>query len=391
MGEDAEQEAAEQEAVEFEPEGSVSGQAGPTGSAEPAMDDYLKQMIELNASDLHLKAGGPAWLRVDGDLTPADSLPELTAKDTERFAAQLMNKRNREEFLADGQTDFSFSKLALGRFRVAVFRQRGLVGIVARRVLAGTRGFDALGLPPVVRKLAEQRRGLILVTGPTGSGKTTTTAAMLAHINATRPCHIVTVEDPIEVLHHDEKAIVDQREVGIDTDDFPSALRAVARQDPDVIFIGEMRDLETTSSALQAAETGHLVISTLHTIDAAETVTRIVDLFPPHQQHQTRASLAQSLRGVVAQRLLPSTKGGMVPAVECMVVTNRMREFVTDVDKTPRITEAIAEGSYYGMQTFDQHLLELVKNEEVELRQAMAASSTPHDFQLALKKAGLIG
>jgi twitching motility protein PilT len=268
--------------------------------------------------------------------------------------------------------------------------QRGSVGIVARRVLPGSQSFEALGLPASVRKLSEEHRGLILVTGPTGSGKTTTTAAMLSHINANRRCHIVTLEDPIEVMHRDDNAIIDQREIGVDTSDFVTGMKAVSRQDPDVIFIGEMRDIETVTAALQAAETGHLVISTLHTTDARETINRVVDMFPKEQQNQARLSLANSLKGIVCQRLVPRATGeGRVAVVEVLVMTARLYEFVADPAQLSMIEDAIAEGSYYGMQTFDQHLLELYRDGEVSLRDALSAATSPQDFRVALRGLGL--
>ncbi len=351
---------------------------------------YLRRLTELGGSDLHLKAGGPAYVRVDGELQPLPDLPVLAPEDTERMAQELMDARVRGVFEAAREVDFAHSVAGLGRFRLNAFRQRGSVGLVCRRVLPAASDVTGLGLPPVVRTLAEQRRGLVLVTGPTGSGKTTTTAAMLAHINATRRCHVVTLEDPIEVLHRDRLAIIDQREVGVDTADFASGMRAVSRQDPDVIFIGELRDLETVTAALQAAETGHLVISTLHTTDARETIDRVVDLFPPMQQHQARWSLASSLRGIVGQRLVPRANGGgRLAVVEVLVMTSRIFEFVTDPEQLSRLTEAIAEGGYYGMQTFDQHLLHLLRSGEIALRDALAAASDPHDFRVALRGAGL--
>ncbi len=354
------------------------------------IEQYLKEVVERRGSDLHLKAGGPAFIRVDGDLVPLSTLPALSAQDTERFAFSMMDDRTTRRFTDANEADFAYTADDVGRFRVNVFRQRGSVGIVMRRVVPGTPDFEQLGLPPAVRKLAEEHRGLVLVTGPTGSGKTTTTAAMIGHINHNRRCHIVTIEDPIEVLHPDDRAIVDQREVGVDTAGFAAALKHVARQDPDVIFIGEMRDEETVTAAIQAAETGHLVISTLHTIDARETVNRIVDFFPPHQQGQIRTALAQSLKGVVSQRLLPAASGhGRVPAVEVLVMTARLSEFVVDPAKTAQVTDAIAEGEYYGMQTFDQHLLALYRENEITLRDALTAASSPHDFRVALKAAGL--
>lgn len=352
--------------------------------------DYLMQLVEKNGSDLHMKAGGPAFVRVDGDLKPLANLPPLSPADTEGFAYALMDDRVAQHFADTNEADFAYSYAGVGRFRVNAFRQRGSVGVVMRRVLPGAPDFETLGLPPAVRKLAEEHRGLILVTGPTGSGKTTTTAAMIGHINRTRRCHIVSIEDPIEVMHRDELAIVDQREVGVDTATFSSALRGVARQDPDVIFIGEMRDVETVLAALQSAETGHLVISTLHTTDASETVNRIIDLFPPHQQHQARLSLANSLKGVVSQRLLPRATGeGRIAAVEVLVMTARIFEFIINSDQTEQIIDAIADGKYYGMQSFDQHLLDLYEAGDITLRDALAAATSAHDLRVAVRAAGL--
>ncbi|MFO8075950.1 MAG: type IV pilus twitching motility protein PilT [Actinomycetota bacterium] len=350
--------------------------------------DYLQYLVDKQGSDLHLKAGGPAYVRVDGELSEVGDLPALTPEETGSFAEQLM-AAGAERFAGSAEADFAYSLAGVGRFRVAVFRQRGSVGVVVRRVLPGSQGFDELGLPPAVRRLSEEHRGLVLVTGPTGSGKTTTTAAMLSHINATRRCHVVTVEDPIEILHRDHLAIIDQREVGIDTETFASALRSVSRQDPDVIFIGEMRDLETVQAALQAAETGHFVISTLHTSDATDTVNRIIDLYPPHQQHQARLSLATALKGVVSQRLLPRAGGGRIAVIEALVMTTRLHEHIVDPDQTDALGEAIAEGGYYGMQTFDQHLLELYRRGEVTLRDALSGATSPHDLRVAIRAAGI--
>ena len=347
--------------------------------------DYLRLLIEWGGSDLHLKAGGAAYIRVSGDLREAADLPRLTPEDTQSFAHAILPASQREAFDRGIEADFAHSVSGLGRFRVAAFRQRGSIGLVMRRVRPGSQTLDELDLPASVRKLAQEQRGLVLVTGPTGSGKTTTTAAMVGHINATRRCHIVTIEDPIEVLHSDNLAILDQREVGVDTADFDSALRSVARQDPDVIFIGEMRDLETVSAALQAAETGHLVLSTLHTTDATETINRVIDQYPPHQQDQARISLANSLRGIVSQRLVPRVNGGLIAVVEVLVMTLRLREFVLDADKTDQIADAIAEGEYYGMQTFDQHLIELYRSGVVSLDAALDAATNAHDFRIAAR------
>ncbi|MCC5949452.1 MAG: PilT/PilU family type 4a pilus ATPase [Nitriliruptoraceae bacterium] len=354
------------------------------------VNEYLQQLVESGGSDLHLKAGGPAYIRIDGDLKPVSQLPPVSPNDTERMAHDMMDTRLLNLFEEHREVDFAYSIAGVGRFRINAFKQRGSTGIVARRVLPGTPSFASLGMPPSVRKLAEEHRGLVLVTGPTGSGKTTTTAAMLSHINATRRCHIVTLEDPIEVMHRDDHAIVDQREIGVDTEDFVTGMKAVSRQDPDVIFIGEMRDIETVTAALQAAETGHLVVSTLHTTDARETINRVVDMFPKEQQNQARLSLANSLKGIVCQRLVPKAAGqGRVAVVEVMVMTSRIYEFVMDPDQLPMIEDAIAEGGYYGMQTFDQHLLHLYSEGEITLRDALSAATNPHDFRVALRGAGL--
>lgn len=355
-----------------------------------SINDYLRFTVEHNGSDLHLKAGGPAFLRVDGDLKPISKLPPLSPNDTEAFAREIMDARTAKQFLESGEADFALSISGLGRFRVNAFRQRGSIGMVLRRVLSNSPDFEGLGLPPAVRALAEEHRGLVLVTGPTGSGKTTTTAAMLGHINETRRCHVVTIEDPIEVLHRDEMAIIDQREIGVDTADFQSAMKAVSRQDPDVIFIGEMRDIETVTAALQAAETGHFVISTLHTTDATETVNRIVDMFPKEQQNQARLSLANSLKGIVCQRLAPRATGeGRIAVVEVMVMTSRIQDFVMDPAELHQLEDAIKEGEYYGMQTFDQHLLRLYAEGTVSLKDALNTATNQHDFRVALRAAGL--
>jgi twitching motility protein PilT len=281
----------------------------------------------------------------------------------------------------------------LGRFRGNAFRQRGTAAIVLRRVLPAAMSALDLGLPPIVTRLAEEHRGMVLVTGPTGSGKTTTLAAMIDHINQTRAANIITIEDPIEVLHPDKRSIVCQREIGTDTRDYSQAMRRVLRQDPDVILIGEMRDQETVHAALGAAETGHLVLSTLHTTNATETINRIVDFFPPFQQQQIRMTLAGVLKGVVSQRLVPRASGqGRAPAIEAMVVTGRIADRIVDPNGAggESIEELIADGEYHGMQTFDQSLFALFKSGEVTLRAALAAASNPHDFRVALQNAGLL-
>jgi twitching motility protein PilT len=289
-----------------------------------------------------------------------------------------------------GEVDFAHSVDGLGRFRAHVFRQRGSATLVFRRLTIGGQPFESIGLPPVVRALAEEPRGMVLVTGPTGSGKTTTLAAMIEHINQTKPVHIVTIEDPIEIIHPDKVASVAQREVGQDTESFLAAIRAAMRADPDVILIGEMRDSETVQAALRAAETGHLVLSTLHTVDATETVNRVVDFFPSTHQNQVRVTLAAALRGIVSQRLIPAADGGRVPAVEVLVNTGRVAERIIDRDLTAEIIEVIRDGAYYGMQTFDQSLLSLVQAGTITIEEATRAASEPHDFQLSLQQVGLV-
>jgi twitching motility protein PilT len=359
-------------------------------STELNLNELLRWTVEQRGSDLHLKVGSAPHVRVDGHLMPTPFEP-VSARDTEKTAYAIMPKARADEFATGSEADFAYSVSGLGRFRVNVFRQRGSVGLVFRRVLPGTPSFESLGLPSVVRRLAEEHRGMILVTGPTGSGKTTTIAAMIDHINETSAVNMVTIEDPIEVLHTDKKAIVNQREIGTDTSDYAEAMKRVLRQDPDVIFIGEMRDPETVWAALSAAETGHLVLSTLHTTNATETVNRIVDFFPPFQQKQVRLTLASSLVGVVSQRLLERADGkGRVPATEAMVMTGRIFDRIIDPEQgSESIEDIIADGEYYGMQTFDQSLFALYKNGLVGLRDAMAAASHPHDFRIALQQAGL--
>jgi len=348
------------------------------------LDALLHEAVAANASDIHVKVGSAPCLRIDGRLQRTDH-PVMTAEDTERMAFGIMTKARAKEFEETHEADFAYAIDDLGRFRVNVMRQRGAVGIVMRRVQSRIPSFEALGLPVSVRRLTEHQRGLVLVTGPTGSGKTTTLGAMIDHINETYEKHIVTIEDPIEILHHDKRSIVNQREVGADTADFQAALKRVLRQDPDVILVGEMRDSETVRTALAAAETGHLVFSTLHTISATDAINRIIDFFPPHEQRQTRMSLAASLRGIVSQRLVERRGGGRAAAVEVLVATGRVFDKIVRPEETHEIEELIAEGSYYGMQTFDQHLLALYREGAIELRDALAASTNPHDLRLQIE------
>jgi twitching motility protein PilT len=349
--------------------------------------ELFRHLVEVGASDLHIKAGAPPFFRVDGDLRPGE-FPTLTPGDTESIAASLMPEPKAESFAESAEADFGYTLTGVGRFRINVFRQRGLVGLAVRRVRSEVPSFDELRLPPVVRSLAELRRGLVLVTGPAGTGKTTTIASIIGYINTTRRAHIVTIEDPIEVVHEDVLSIIEQREVGLDTMSFAAALRHVVRQDPDVIFIGEIRDPQSAQAAIQAAETGHLVISTLHTVDATETVNRIIDLFPPEQQRQVRVAFAASLRGVLSQRLVARSDGrGRVPAVEVLVATGRVRERVMEPNATIEIVDIMGEGDFYGMQTFDQALVRLVMEDLVTEEDAREAASNPHDFTLTLKGA----
>jgi twitching motility protein PilT len=351
---------------------------------------WLGEVVAREASDLHLKVGTAPKLRETGRLVPLDRTP-LTPEETVAIASAIVPPDRLERFETSGEVDFAYSVAHVGRFRVNVFRQRGSTSMVLRRLRFGGPTFAELGLPDVVRALSEENRGLVLVTGPTGSGKTTTLASMIEHINRTKPVHVVTIEDPIEVLFKDEVASINQREVGNDTESFLSALRAALRQDPDAILIGEMRDTETVRAALQAAETGHLVLSTLHTVDATETVNRVVDFFPPYQQNQVRLTLAGSLRGIVCQRLVPTVEGALAPGLEVLVNTGRISERIADPEKTFEIHEVIAEGGYYGMFTFDQSLLALVQAGRISVEAAMAASTAPHDLQLMLQQAGIAG
>ncbi len=347
-------------------------------------DELLRHTVERGASDLHLKVGNVPFVRIDGDLEPT-AYDVLSAEDAAAFADVVMSDRKREEFERSNEADIGYTLTGVGRFRINVFRQRGLTGLAVRRVRSEIPTFEELKLPAALRSLADSPRGLVLITGPTGTGKTTTIASMIGHINRTRRAHIITIEDPIEVVHDDELSIVQQREVGIDTDSYAAALKHVVRQDPDVIFVGEIRDPESALSAIQAAETGHLVISTLHTIDCRETINRVLDLFPAQQQKEVRTSFAGALRGIVSQRLVTKADGkGRVPAVEVLVNTGRIFDRIADPDQTDGIVDVIAEGTFYGMQTFDQALVVLVKEGAVSVDEARRTATSPHDFDLAL-------
>jgi twitching motility protein PilT len=351
------------------------------------LNDLLTHAVRSGASDIHLKVGSHAMMRVDGALVIADETRRLERDDTETMAATVLNLEQRKHFIASQEIDVAHSIAGLGRFRCNVFTQRGSISLVIRVIPTVVPSIDSMDLPAVLKRIAEEERGLVLVTGTTGSGKSTTLAAMLDHINRHRSSHIVTVEDPIEYLHRDHRSIVNQREINVDTRSFAYALRSALRQDPDVILVGEMRDLETVETALLAAETGHLVFSTLHTLDAPESINRIVAVFPPHQQRQIRLQLASVLRAVVSQRLVPRTTGsGRTAAVEVMISTAFIRECVADKDKTHLIHSAIAAGtSQYGMQTFDQHIFQLFKQGTVSFEDAMRFASNKDEFKLKVQ------
>jgi twitching motility protein PilT len=357
------------------------------------LDFCLRHLVEQGGSDLHLKVPSPPVIRVDGQMHPIEGLPALTPGDTERAVAEMLHDPAKlEEFATDYEVDFAYSIRGVARFRVNAFRQRGSVSIVIRAIPFSIRTVEELGLPPVITELAEEERGIVLLTGTTGSGKSTTLAAMIDHINSTRRRHVVTIEDPLEFLHHDKKSIINQREVGMDTTSFRRALRRVLRQDPDVILIGEMRDEETVHTALSAAETGHLVFSTVHTVDAAETVNRLIDFFPPHMHSQVRAMIASTLKGAVSQRLVPTIDGGRrIACCEVLRMTGRVRDMIMNPGETGRLPEVISEGSFYGMQTFDQHLFEHLKAGRVDMDTAVQFATSPHDFKLLVAADGKRG
>jgi len=351
------------------------------------LDEILKVALKGGASDIHLKSGLPPMFRVDGALVPLKNGERILPDEMQKVAFSIMNPVQKARFEEFREADLAYGIPGLGRFRVNVFQQRGTVGIVFRVIPFGVKTVDQLLLPKVIEKIAMEHRGLILVTGTTGSGKSTTLAAMIDYINSNRTSHIMTIEDPIEFLIRDRRSIVNQREIGVDTQSFANALRAALRQDPDVILVGEMRDFETIETAITAAETGHLVMSTLHTLDATETINRIISVFPPYQQKQVRLQLASILKAVVSQRLVPRADGkGRVPALEVMVSTARVRECIADKDRTKELTDAIAKGfTTYGMQTFDQSLMHLVRQELVTYEEALKHVSNPDDFALRFR------
>jgi twitching motility protein PilT len=351
------------------------------------LNEILKVALKGGASDIHMKSGLPPMFRVDGQLVPLKNGERLMPEDIQKMALSIMNPVQKARFEEAREADLAYGIPGLGRFRVNVFQQRGTAGVVFRVIPFGVKTVEQLHLPKVVESVAMEQRGLVLVTGTTGSGKSTTLAAMIDYINSNRTCHIITIEDPIEFLIRDRRSIVNQREIGVDTQSFANALRAALRQDPDVILVGEMRDFETIETAITAAETGHLVMSTLHTLDATETINRIISVFPPYQQKQVRLQLASILRAVISQRLVPRADGkGRVPALEILVSTARVRECISDKDRTKELHDAITKGfTTYGMQTFDQSLMQLVKNKLVTYEEALKHVSNPDDFALRFR------
>jgi twitching motility protein PilT len=352
-----------------------------------SIDDLLRRAVENKASDLHLKVGNHPYMRIDGLLLPIGDVPRITPEEMLSMAFSMMTNRQKQRFKETAELDMAYGVAGLGRFRVNVFQQRGNVGMVLRVIPTKIRTIEELELPRVLNQICEEQRGMVLVTGTTGSGKSTTLAAMIDRINSVRPEHIITIEDPIEYLHRDKKGVINQREVEVDTANFSTALRAGLRQDPDVILVGEMRDLETIQTALLAAETGHLVFSTLHTLDATETIQRIIAVFPPPEQKQIRLQLAGTLKAVVSQRLVRRADGnGRVPAVEVMIATGYIRDCIINPDKTRMIREAISVGtSQYGMQTFDQSLYDLYSRGLIALDEALARASNPDEFRLRIQ------
>jgi twitching motility protein PilT len=353
--------------------------------------EALRYVVRNEGSDLHLKASSRPIARIHGQLRPVEGYEQLQPEDTEHTLQEMLTDHAEKlaEFDREQEVDFAYAVEGLARFRVNAFRQRGAISIAARVIPYAVRTVDELGLPAVISTLADEERGLILLTGTTGSGKSTTLAAMIDQINETKARHIVTIEDPIEYLQTDRNSIINQREVGMDTASFKRAMRRVLRQDPDVILIGEMRDEETVRAALSAAETGHLVLSTVHTLDAPESINRIIDFFPPHEQNQARAMLAGTVKGIVSQRLVRTVDGeGRVAVCEILRITGRARDMITDPEQTGRLREVIAEGEYYGMQTFDQALLHHYQAGRVSMEDALRVATSPHDFKLLVAAEG---
>jgi twitching motility protein PilT len=352
----------------------------------------LRELVEKGGSDLHLKVGSAPLYRVNGELTTDQSMQPLSAEDSEGALRSLLSDEVKlGEFAQEHEVDFSFEIPGVARYRINAFQQRGVISLACRAIPHKISTIEELSLPPVVRELAEEERGIVLLTGTTGSGKSTTLAAMIDHMNSTMSKHIVTIEDPIEFVHEDKRSVINQREVGMDTASFKRALRRVLRQDPDVILVGEMRDEETVQTALSAAETGHLVLSTIHTVDATESINRMLDFFPPHQHGQARSMIAGTVKGVISQRLVPGAEGGRVAVCEILRMTGRVRDMIVDPSQTGKLVEVITSGGYYGMQTFDQALYGHVKAGRVSFEDAMRVASSPHDFKLLMQAEGRRG
>jgi twitching motility protein PilT len=352
----------------------------------------LHELVQKGGSDLHLKVGSAPLYRVNGELAIDQGVQPLSAEDTEGALRTLLTDEIKlGEFAQEHEVDFSFEIRDVARYRINAFQQRGVISLACRAIPHKISTIEELSLPPVVRELAEEERGIVLLTGTTGSGKSTTLAAMIDHMNCTMSKHIVTIEDPIEFVHEDKRSVINQREVGMDTASFKRALRRVLRQDPDVILVGEMRDEETVQTALSAAETGHLVLSTIHTVDATESINRMLDFFPPHQHGQARSMIAGTVKGVISQRLVPGADGGRVAVCEILRMTGRVRDMIVDPSQTGKLVEVITSGGYYGMQTFDQALYGHVKAGRVTFEDAMRVASSPHDFKLLMQAEGRRG
>ncbi len=351
------------------------------------IDELLKKAVKMGASDLHIKVGNAPIMRINGSLSFMPGESRLSSEDTMNISTAVMTGPQKESFKKKNDIDIAYSVPGLGRFRCNAFVQRGTIGVAFRVIPMKIQEFEQLHLPDILKKIALEPRGLILVTGTTGSGKTTTLASMIDYINTNRTDHVMTIEDPIEFLHRDKRSVVNQREVGTDTESFSKSLRAAMRQDPDVILVGEMRDFETIQTAVVAAETGHLVMSTLHTTDATETINRIISVFPPYQHKQIRVQLASVLKAIISQRLVPMANGkGRVPAVEILIATNTISSCIEDPEKTSLIPDVIAKGySQYGMQTFDQSLLHLYRDDLITYEDALRRASSPDDFALKVK------
>lgn len=370
---------------------AMSSAAAAAPSSMVRLELLLAEVARLNGSDLHLKAGVGPSVRIDGELKLLVDEEAFTASETEAMARAMMAPQVAALFERSGEADFTYTVPGAARFRVNAFRQRGQVSVAFRLLPTTPRSAEELGLPATVYRLASERRGMVLVTGPSGSGKTTTMGTMIDYMNRTRPCHIITIEDPVEFLHRDDLARIEQREVGLDTESFATAVRAVMRQDPDVIMVGEIRDVDTADAALKAAESGHFVVSTLNTLDASETINRIVDFYAPSQQRLVRISLARTLRGTIAQRLLHRADGtGRLPAIEVMMVNGRVRDFILGKEQADSIDEIIRDGGYDGMVTFDQSLGNLFADGSVTLAEALQHASNQHDLLLELERSGLV-